>query len=225
MQQASIKDRFCVFCGFDLESRTEDGNGAASAAQPGSVTIPEDESAPEHYTGPRYCPNGHDVQHPWIGFCEYCGLPLVDTPQAAQPAPPEPGRGAGQAGSSPEHKKQPDTMGLVKDEAPAIRKCSSCGFLCEDPLLACCPNCGMSLNEPEAAAEKTWTCTCGTVNPMEMQFCSECGSQRNRLSVDRPAEPEPVAPPRETPTKPVVIPQGMRPLGETDLMPKPTHNY
>ena len=73
-QENSSEDLFCIFCGYDFR-----GTAPAGIPESGGTSIP-DEPAAAAYDGPRYCPRGHDVPDPSLGFCPICGSPLTDRP-------------------------------------------------------------------------------------------------------------------------------------------------
>ena len=87
-QDIPAENRFCTQCGQDLSapaSGTEqqavpaayrEQRWPAEAAPAPAYT--QAASAPVRQTG--YCPNGHDVDDPSLGFCVICGSPLVDEP-------------------------------------------------------------------------------------------------------------------------------------------------
>ena len=74
-QEVPEGNRFCIHCGYDLS-----GDAADSSAAKASVPVPTEAgrgAAAAFFTGPRFCPKGHDVPDPSLGFCPVCGLPLV----------------------------------------------------------------------------------------------------------------------------------------------------
>ncbi len=94
------KDRFCIYCGQDLSAPVagteqqavpatyrQAGHTAATPSQtnysPASTQSAPTHAAPAHAAPVRktgYCPNGHDIDDPSLGFCVICGSPLVDEP-------------------------------------------------------------------------------------------------------------------------------------------------
>lgn len=199
-QQVSRGNRYCTFCGYDL-SRTAEYDvptaGAPEAAEPKDADSAYDE-------GSTFCENGHEVSDPSLGFCPICGLPLSDVPAPKVRLPRIPAVEAPPAPSRP---------------APApfrpmqVRKCSRCGYVCDDPGLDYCPECGLPLDFPAAADDSGWVCSCGEVNSSDTHFCSRCGKPKDE-PVPRP-EPEPPAADRDVP-----VPAGMKPPVEADLKVK-----
>lgn len=188
-QQVSREERYCIFCGYDLTKSKSDVHVSEAA----SVPADEPPAGATSYDGPRYCPNGHDVADPSLGFCMICGSPLVNTPSS--------GAAATEAPSS------------AATPPCAVRRCS-CGYECDDPDLSFCPSCGKPFDEEAPAdggtstGEGNWTCPCGQSNSGDMGFCIACGQPRGW----RPSEPR-VEP---TPAK-TYIPEGMKPPTDNDL--------
>ena len=92
-------NRFCIYCGKPLFLADRIAQQKTDAVQPSSPAtesyVPTHRSAdnPVHRTVAssstessevkRYCPNGHDVADPSLGFCVQCGFPLVDKPASS----------------------------------------------------------------------------------------------------------------------------------------------
>lgn len=190
-QQVPIGNAFCIHCGYSLnkaagpEALAFVPDAPASAGDAAAeATVP--------YDGPRFCPNGHDVPDPSLGFCMVCGSPLVDEPVPDPPREPEP----------------------VRPRA-SIRTCSHCGYVCDDPDLSFCLNCGIPFEDaaspdPAPAPASGWTCECGHYNASDSAFCEKCGRCRDA----RTPEPTPAPMPAGDETE---IPDGMRPLTMQDL--------
>ena len=141
-QEIPAEERFCAFCGYDFR-----GGDPAGAPEAAAVPAAEEPAAAVPYDGPRYCPRGHDVPDPSLGFCPTCGAPLVNEPAEAAPEPygtdPVPDIGM------PE--EAPERAAETVFHAPAEpRTCPSCGYVCDDPEMGFCPSCGM----PFGAAEE-----------------------------------------------------------------------
>ena len=185
-QQVSKDNRFCIFCGYDLEK-------ASSAVKGDSVSIGADTSGTDSpfYDGPRFCPKGHDVPDPSLGFCPTCGSPLVNEPSTKTTSTEEPTR-------------------RKSSSRPVITRKCSCGYVCEDPDLNFCPSCGLPFDTSAATDGERWTCTCGNTNSSEMEFCVECGKPKGW----HPRKEEGVA------HEETHIPDGMEPPKETDLFVK-----
>ena len=137
-RQVSRENRYCTFCGYDLSGTAESDPPAAGSS---AETEPEDAGS-SYYDGPRFCPNGHDVPDPSLGFCPVCGSPLVeDAPVSkvklskvpAVEVPPAPAR------------PMPDPPRSMPP-----RRCR-CGYVCDDPELDYCPECGLPLDSAAAA--------------------------------------------------------------------------
>lgn len=141
-----------------------------------------------------YCPNGHPVTSPDLGFCAVCGALLVSgAPEAPAPAPAEPAR-------------------------PEVRfvssKCRICGTILYDDSLEYCPNCGNRITRESAVPLPSWICTgCGAENDETNAFCLNCGKPRN-------AEPAPAEPEKKKHTPPPARPAGMKPPTADDLAVK-----
>lgn len=181
-KQVSKEDRYCVFCGYDLEGVAPAAGGADAA-----------EAEAYFYDGPRYCPNGHDVSDPSLGFCPTCGSPLVDEPSAGT---------AVRSAPSPSPAPSPRLV---------VRKCG-CGYVCDDAELTFCPNCGMPFDDGAPSGggpdRSDWICACGTSNPYDMDYCIGCSNPRGwrHSRKEVPVEEE----------KPF-IPDGMEPPTDSDL--------
>ena len=199
-EQVSRENRYCTFCGYDLTSAGPSGEGGKSDP-PGPGPAPE----PPPYDGPRYCPNGDEVENPSIGFCPVCGAPLVYEPPVIPPV----------------DKKEPE----IPPDKPAPdfeRICSICGYVCTDPKLKFCIMCANPF-EPvstgggkEKPPEKPeWVCFCGVRNSPGMDYCKECGKPKGWKP-----EKEPPVPPAPEP----VVPNGMKPPTSFDLEPKATYD-
>jgi len=194
-QQVSKENRFCIFCGCDLSGAS---SAPVSSSPAPAAPAPAVVETPAPYSGPRYCPRGHDVPDPSLGFCSICGAPLVDAPAAAEAPAYEP---------APAPADEP-AASHVK------RICKGCGYDCDDPELMFCPSCGIPFGA-EAREEPDWTCACGAANPADMGFCCQCGHPKGWRPEERPS-PTPTA-------EPVRIPRGMRPPTDFDLAPKTTY--
>ena len=215
-QQVSNDNRFCVFCGYDLS--------AATPAEPDtpSVTPAPEPPAPDPaaYDGPRFCPRGHDVFDPSLGFCPTCGSPLVYEPAGASDD-------IGPAASSfPAEEPSPsytEPVALEKEPARfASRKCK-CGYVCDDPELNFCPSCGMPLDDSGSVDDPGWVCVrCGARNESDLNFCCFCGKSRGSGGPD--LEPEPTKKPVPAPRPEPAIPNGMKPPTDNDLNVKSTYN-
>ena len=187
-QQVSKDNRYCIFCGYDL-------SGTSDSSSP---STPPTESDPPVigtvvYDGPRYCPNGHDVPNPSLGFCSICGSPLVNEPSS---------------GSSPVEEPVIETP-PSPPRRYSSRKCK-CGYVCDDPDLSFCPSCGLPLDGSGAEADPGWICICGERNSSDMGFCTTCGKPKGW----RPPEPDPEP---IKPTEKPFIPFGMSPPKDDDL--------
>ena len=189
-QQVSRENRYCIFCGYDL---FETPAASSAAAEPTAASA--EPAGAAFYDGPRYCPKGHDVPDPSLGFCPTCGSPLVNEPAESSSA----GAAFAEEPEAPAAYAEPPRVA-------SVRKCS-CGYLCDDPDLNFCPACGLPLDAASSATEDGWTCVCGTVNAADMNYCESCGKPRGW----RP-EPKPVEPKEE-----IHIPSGMKPPAEGDL--------
>lgn len=203
-QQVSKENRFCIYCGYDLEGVSSDVPEDKPVSFVPAPVAPD----PMPYTGPRFCPKGHDVPDPSLGFCPTCGSPLVDEYSAEDSSAEE--------ASITEEPVVTDERELEKKESIAFtsRKCR-CGYVCDDPELNFCPACGIPFDsddyKPEVEEESPWRCTCGKMNPAEMLFCTACGSRKDR-------KPTPGGMPKETGE--AVIPSGMKPPTDDDLLKK-----
>lgn len=181
-QQVSKDNRFCIFCGYDLSDM--DSSSSVELSTGGAVT----DDRPAAYDGPRYCPKGHNVEDPSLGFCPTCGSPLVF--EAA-------------------------SGGKVEEERsfiPEVRRYASrtckCGYACDDPDLSFCPSCGLPLETEDTIALERWECICGATNDMDLGFCEECGKPKGWRPSSSTSTPE---------DKMIEIPSGMVPLTESDL--------
>ena len=198
-QQVSRTNRFCTFCGYDITRISSEPATLVDSVIHGA---PESISAP--YDGPCYCPKGHDVPDPSLGFCPTCGSPLVNELSLDN-------------GTS----KGPEEVILGDPpHAPVIlsnRQCKRCGFLCEDSDLNFCPACGYPLDDTAfMKIESDWTCACcGATNSSDMSFCTSCGRPRGRMTED---EPEAKGDSSYSGTS--SIPEGMNPPTDKDLKPK-----
>ena len=191
-QQVAKDNRFCIFCGYDLT-----GSSPVSAEKdPGGYAPAEPAAESGPYDGPCFCPKGHDVPDPSLGFCPVCGSPLVNDPCA----PEEPAAPAAEIPAAP-----PEPV-----RAPVIRKCS-CGYLCDDPDLSFCPACGLPLDGTSSAGASPWVCSCGESNGPDMNFCIVCGKPKGW----KPSAPTPAGSGAE-----VRIPEGMKAPGDDDLVIK-----
>ncbi len=203
-------NRFCIFCGCPLPG--DAGTPAAPAAP----------AADASFAGPRFCPKGHDVPDPSLGFCPVCGSTLSDTP--GEPEPPVP-----EAPPVPDEPPVPEAPPFpappVPDPSlpPVIRKCSGCGYVCDDPALSYCPSCGIPFEKPDAApapVEGTWTCAhCGAINRLDMNFCTSCGHAKVKKA-DDPVRPYSFSDGATRRTDRVVIPDGMYLPTDDDLAVK-----
>ena len=214
-QQVPIGNAFCIHCGYSLNKASEPETPAFVPDAPASAEE-EAAEAPIPYDGPRFCPNGHDVPDPSLGFCMVCGSPLVDEPVSS-------GDGSGSSGDADSARtpKEPEPAPeLPKEPEPvrpraSIRTCSHCGYVCDDPDLSFCLNCGIPFEDaaspdPAPAPASGWTCECGHDNASDSAFCEKCGRPRDA----RTPEPAPGAMPASEETE---IPEGMRPLTMQDL--------
>lgn len=197
-QQVSKENRFCIFCGYDL-SRVSD-TAASTDTVPVIPEPPVTSSTP--YDGPQYCPRGHDVPDPSLGFCSICGSPLVETPSPGE--------------SAIEEKGSTSKAAYVPTSPRINRKCKECGYDCDDPDLIYCPSCGVPLDNEaiEGTPDPGWLCACGNTNPSEMGFCSSCGKPKGWRPTEHKTEPK---------HEPVHIPKGMKPPTDSDLAPKATY--
>lgn len=187
-QQVSKDNKYCIFCGYDLSGASASPSTEIPPVAPDSPVV-----GTIVHEGPRYCPKGHDVPDPSLGFCSICGSPLVNEPSggftpveetAAYTPPP-----------SPRHYSN--------------RKCK-CGYVCDDPDLSFCPSCGLPLDDSGVSDDPGWICACGERNSSDMGFCVSCGKPKGW----RPTEtkPEPSKPSEES-----FIPSGMKPPRDDDL--------
>ena len=196
-QNVPHENRYCLFCGYDLSEKP--GVPAEDLTEP---VIPDPaEAEPAPYDGPRFCPRGHDVPDPSLGFCPVCGSPLTDAPSG--PAEPEPEPGPEEVPVFPETRPAP----------AAIRTCGRCGYECDDPEMGFCPQCGMPFDEPAPAEEPGWRCACGKENPPDLSFCLDCGKPKGWT----PASGKPARHPADD-----SVPEGMKPPTKWDLDIKDT---
>lgn len=215
-QEVHADSIFCVHCGTRIE-----GGAAAEAAVPVTMAAPA-----AAYAGPRFCPQGHRVENPALGFCEICGMTLVD--EEVQLAP---------------EKEATATL------AGTIRTCVN-GHTTDDPEQRFCVICGKPMTETagtqeEAEAEVTEekrilesrriirTCRNGhSYDDPGLVFCPECGLRYdddmmggviNRMEcievVPSVRKDEPVAR-KETAARTQGIPAGLRVLTVEDLRRK-----
>ena len=170
-QQVPEGNAFCIFCGCKLTPPEPEAPAAETPASADAAW-----SAPAPYAGPCYCPNGHDVVDPSLGFCPVCGAPLVDEPPEPdileeELLPVEKPR-VKPVAETPEADPESPTPRPV-----APRTCPN-GHTYADPSLVYCPECGMPFGafEPE---KPRWRCACGHENDMDLAFCTECGMPRD----------------------------------------------
>lgn len=187
-QQVSKDNKYCIFCGYDLSGVS----GSPSTSTP-PVVADSPIVGTAVYEGPRYCPKGHDVPDPSLGFCSICGSPLVNEPIGGSTSVEKP---------------------VVETPPPSprrysIRKCE-CGYVCDDPDLSFCPSCGLPLDSSGAIDDSGWECPCGERNSSDMGFCVSCGKPRGW----RPPEPKPES---SKPHEETFIPAGMKPPKDNDL--------
>lgn len=198
-QQVSKDNRFCIFCGYDLEGVPSDSSDEKPVPVVSDPVTPD----PVPYTGPCFCPKGHDVPDPSLGFCPTCGSPLIDEPSAEESSAEAPF--VFESPTDTEVRELPQ-----EDPKPAVftsRKCR-CGYICDDPKLNFCPACGIPFDSySETPVADAWTCSCGKENPAEMAFCSECGAPKGSKPY-----------PEKTVEAPV--PDGMKPPTDDDLLRK-----
>ena len=199
-QQVSNDNRFCIFCGYDLsgtESVPEDDLPTPELSDPVN-------SDPVFFDGPRFCPKGHDVPDPSLGFCSTCGSPLVDKPSESEETERE---------EEPPTSEEPVAR-MSKPDTIISRKCK-CGYVCDDPALSFCPACGIPLDATESVDDSGWVCVCGQLNPSDMLFCSECGKPKDW----KPATYEP-----SVEHEGIDVPIGMKPPTDSDLDKKATYD-
>lgn len=204
-------NRFCIFCGCPLTG--DAGTPAAPAVE-------------SSFTGPRFCPKGHDVPDPSLGFCPVCGSILTDEPGEPEPpvpeAPPIP-----EAPPAPEEPPVPFMPPIPEPPAPSappvIRKCGGCGYICDDPGLSYCPSCGLPLEKTDVspvAVEGDWICAdCGALNRLDMNFCSSCGHPKVKRD-EAPVPPRRFSDGATRRTDRAVIPEGMYMPTDEDLAVK-----
>lgn len=141
------------------------------------------------------CPNCKQPVTPDSEFCIFCGTKIPATAHTL-----------GYSSSS--------SSGYEK----AIKKCKN-GHEFDDASLLYCPICGLPFEGggPYIPLAKTWTCTCGHVNPSENAFCEGCS---------RPKEPKTSRRISATETKSstAYIPDGMYTPTDDDLRPKKRFN-
>jgi len=207
-QQVTPDNRFCVYCGYDL-SEASAPEETPAAAPVFAADAPETASAP--YDGPRYCPMGHDVPDPSLGFCPTCGSPLVDSPAAAEETPVY--ETAMPVEEPAAYAAEPEPV-REAPAAPVTRKCK-CGYVCDDPELNFCPSCGMPFDAPssEWSEDPGWWCVCGENNTSDMAFCVACGKPKGYKTIEEPAAK------KET----EAIPAGMKPPTDFDLNKKASY--
>lgn len=135
------------------------------------------------------CPNGH-VNDDVNRFCDQCGLPLAESPEAPQQA------------------AAPDVS--ASGTGAASVACPVCGQE-NVPGTAFCDNCGAALPPPQPAADAaaqpeatpvpiaadggdsgagtTTVCSqCGTVNDAANQFCENCGARLDQQAATSSAD-------------------------------------
>ena len=190
-------DAFCMLCGHSLA-------GVAPAAAEAPVVYPAEEPAAEpapkvvlkkEETPTLYCPNGHAVTNPGLGFCDICGALLVTDVAPAADVP----------------------AGPAEPEKPAVRfvssKCRICGTTIYDDTLEYCPNGGNVLTPDSLVPLPTWTCgSCGAENDESSAFCLNCGAPRTPAAVTAPETRKRTPPPPR--------PAGMKPPSADDLAVK-----
>lgn len=192
-QQVSLKNRYCIFCGCDLEKAAP----AAEAVEEPCVDETTPPAGAPGFDGPCYCPNGHDVPDPSLGFCMVCGSPLVNTPS--------PG------GEKELEHEASEASGTTSRSA---RRCTCCGYLCYEPDLPFCPACGAPFDEetptgggtPDGAGD--WLCPCGKTNKWDSAYCVLCGMPKGEAASEARVEPE---------HSKIYIPDGMKPPTDSDL--------
>lgn len=202
-KQVPEENRFCIYCGCDLSRLSTDVTHGKTYDEPlppadddGSTVL----SDPD-YTGPCFCPKGHDVLDPSLGFCSICGSPLVDEPSAD--------KNPDDFGDTDDCEPVGEEVEEPEDEpAPVVSRKCRCGYICDDPELNFCPSCGMPFDSEISPSELGWICVCGEKNPLDMSFCSACGKSK-KYKEDPPEEP--------------IIPGGMKPPTEYDLLEKASY--
>lgn len=189
-QQLSSDNRFCLYCGYDLSKTSE-----SSEEEPVLGDVESTKTDPAPYDGPCFCPKGHDVPDPSLGFCPICGSPLTYEDSAYE----ETG-----------YEESPEIPEMPRREKPVhivSRKCK-CGYICDDPELSFCPACGIPLDSASHTEPYGWECVCGEMNPMDSDFCSSCGKPRESDEHKGESGGKSSEPP---------IPYGMKPPTESDL--------
>ena len=168
----------------------------------------------EGYAGPKYCPKGHEVADPSLGFCPVCGETLVDIP--AVKTEPEVEIASPKAVEADDDFEEVEEIVEIADdddfEEVVTRKCRKCGYECDDPALSFCPICGQPFGSATEPPElpKGWVCRNGHKNPESTRFCTVCGSRRGDVGHKTP----------EPPVSGFTKPKGMEPPTEDDLMRK-----
>ena len=158
--QVPKENRYCLICGHDFSK-----DATESTTEESTKTLTD---SPAPYDGPRYCPRGHDVPDPSLGFCPTCGSLLVNEPVGSY------------ASVDPPDSNPP----------PAIRICSNCGYPCDDPDFRVCPQCGYAFDgtnsvDNGSAKPSEWKCAiCGTFNKPDTSFCIECGKVKGSIPVE-----------------------------------------
>ena len=185
-QQVSKGNHYCIFCGYDLTSGSPEDARSIPASDVYADSSPESIS----YDGPRYCPRGHDVPDPSLGFCPTCGSPLVNEPSA----------GTSKAKYTPDVTSAP--------VGHRINRTCKCGYICDDPNLSFCPACGFPFDSSSPSDNPGWVCACGATNKSDMGFCVSCGNSRGW----RPSEAKHTKSDSDT-----YIPSGMKPPKDDDL--------
>ena len=227
--------KFCTYCGTDLTAAPEEKTAVMEEVPSTPIEPVEDfyeemtvaETSPRKsaeadefvdvepvFDGPKYCPNGHNVDDPSLGFCPECGMPLVDKP----------------AGSGVKLDKAPAIKKVFKDgdndrddfeevedfeeieefEEVEPRICANCGYECTDPELKFCPSCGTPFADKAKPAPKPAKASA----PVKPDAGDDAWEE-----VVVPAKPS--KEPWSTPA-PVThsIPEGMMPPSDDDLIRK-----
>lgn len=188
--QVAHTNAFCTFCGVSLHS-------PAPAPKPFVPAYEEPVAAPaaaDAFTGPRFCPLGHDVPDPAPGYCQDCGSPLVyekPVPASSYEAP------------------------AVK---PSVKRTCPKGHTFTDASLRYCPVCALPFDEdPSVVAGSVWPC--GHLNTPSTLFCTTCGVRKGFKPRRDPA-PAPASSASPASSGYGSIPFGLRPPTDDDLMRK-----